>query len=147
MANKHLQVSRAQRWASNMHQSFRVRAVSQQTLAGCYYIPNFHHIFMSYCWMHEHIICMHATAAGVCMWQAVRITRLQGYTPDVETVGALVWARNTTGAWWPGEALDPYHLPPTRTIPPLAAAGQTPISHTRQVGVRTWRLGGQWLQT
>ncbi|BDA42016.1 probable BsuMI modification methylase subunit YdiP at N-terminal half [Coccomyxa sp. Obi] len=57
--------------------------------------------------------------------EAVRISVLQGYTPDVETIGTLVWARNTTGAWWPGEALDPHYLPPTRTIPPLAAAALT----------------------
>lgn len=58
-------------------------------------------------------------------WQAVQTTQLQGYTSDVEKLGTLVWARNTTGAWWPGEALDPHYLPPTRTIPPLAAAGES----------------------
>ncbi|BDA51428.1 probable BsuMI modification methylase subunit YdiP at N-terminal half [Coccomyxa sp. Obi] len=54
--------------------------------------------------------------------EAVRITRLQGYTTDVETLGTLVWLRNTNGTWWPGEALDPHHLPPTRVIHPQAGA-------------------------
>lgn len=50
--------------------------------------------------------------------------RLQVYTLD-ETLGTLVWACNTTGAWCPGEALDPHYLPPAaRTIAPLAAAVQ-----------------------
>lgn len=56
--------------------------------------------------------------------QAVKITRLPGYTPDVDTLGTLVWARTPAGVWWPGEALDPYHMPPTRSIPQLAAAGE-----------------------
>ncbi|CAL8466241.1 g5777 [Coccomyxa elongata] len=64
-----------------------------------------------------------AQQCGACLNQeAVRITRLPGYTPDVETLGLLVWVRNTNGTWWPGEALDPHHLPPTRAIHPQAAA-------------------------
>jgi hypothetical protein len=60
--------------------------------------------------------------------QAVKITRLPGYTPDVDTLGTLVWARTPAGVWWPGEALDPYHMPPTRSIPQLAAAGEAFLS-------------------
>lgn len=62
------------------------------------------------------------------IWQAVRITRLPGYTPDAATLGVLVWARTPAGVWWPGEALDPFHMPPTRTIPPLASAGAVSLS-------------------
>lgn len=58
----------------------------------------------------------------------MRITRLQGYTPDVDTLGTLVWARTPAGVWWPGEALDPHHMPPTRAVPPLASAGEDRLS-------------------
>ena len=57
----------------------------------------------------------------------MQIFRLPGYTSDVDTLGRLVWARNPAGVWWPGEALDPYHMPPTRTVPPLAAAGRATL--------------------
>lgn len=60
--------------------------------------------------------------------QAVKIMRLPGYTPDVDTLGTLVWARTPAGVWWPGEALDPHHMPPTRSIPQLAAAGEAFLS-------------------
>jgi hypothetical protein len=55
--------------------------------------------------------------------QAVQILRLKGYVPDVDTLGTLVWARTPAGVWWPGEALDPFHMPPTRVLPLGAAAG------------------------
>ena len=35
-----------------------------------------------------------------------------------------VWARLPSGLWWPGEMLDPFHLPATRSLPPGAAAGK-----------------------
>lgn len=62
---------------------------------------------------------------GLIWLQAVQILRLKGYVPDVETLGTLVWARTPAGIWWPGEALDPFHLPPTRVLPLGAAAGES----------------------
>lgn len=35
-----------------------------------------------------------------------------------------VWARLHSGLWWPGEMLDPFHLPPARSLPLGAAAGE-----------------------
>ncbi|KAK9917248.1 hypothetical protein WJX75_002338 [Coccomyxa subellipsoidea] len=65
--------------------------------------------------------------------EAVKITRLPGYTPDVDTLGTLVWARTPAGVWWPGEALDPYHMPPTRSIPQLAAAALTSAEYKASI--------------
>ena len=42
--------------------------------------------------------------------------------------GCQVWARLHSGLWWPGEMLDPFHLPPTRSLPPGAAAGKHPVT-------------------
>ncbi len=46
-----------------------------------------------------------------------------GGQADAETLGELVWARDSAGVFWPGEALDPFHMPPTRLLPTGAVAG------------------------
>ena len=50
--------------------------------------------------------------------------RLKGAVKDVDTLGVIAWGRTPSGAWWPGEALDPHNLPPTRSLPPYAIAGE-----------------------
>ncbi|KAK9823530.1 hypothetical protein WJX72_003470 [[Myrmecia] bisecta] len=47
------------------------------------------------------------------------VVRLKGMLTDADTIGKLVWAKEG-GVWWPGEMLDPFALPPTRTLPPSA---------------------------
>ncbi|KAK9799826.1 hypothetical protein WJX73_006324 [Symbiochloris irregularis] len=41
---------------------------------------------------------------------------------NADTVGQLVWARYPGGLWWPGEVLDPFHLPLGRSLPLGAVA-------------------------
>ncbi|CAL5222508.1 g4882 [Coccomyxa viridis] len=53
--------------------------------------------------------------------EATGVTRLIGALQDADTLGPQVWARLHSGLWWPGEMLDPFHLPPTRSLPPGAA--------------------------
>jgi hypothetical protein len=60
--------------------------------------------------------------------QAAGIARLKGAPADADTLGPLVWAKlpalpGCPAAWWPGEVLDPFHLPHGRTLPPHACAG------------------------
>eukprot|EP00884_Botryococcus_braunii_P018914 jgi/Botrbrau1/5706/Bobra.0071s0038.1 len=59
--------------------------------------------------------------------EATRVVRLRGSVKDGETLGPLVWcAFHARGGgapvWWPAEMLDPFHLPPTRSLPLGAAA-------------------------
>ena len=67
-----------------------------------------------------------------CM-QMSEVVRLGGEHSDADGCGMLVWAQTDGSLWWPAEALDPFHLPPARSVPPAALAGQNPAcmtSHT-----------------
>ena len=57
--------------------------------------------------------------------------------------GCQVWARLHSGLWWPGEMLDPFHLPPTRSLPPGAAAGKRPVTAQR-LSIACESQGGVW---
>ncbi|KAK9845815.1 hypothetical protein WJX81_003168 [Elliptochloris bilobata] len=55
--------------------------------------------------------------------EAVDVVRLDGGgLADAEALGALVWARDRAGVYWPGEALDPFRLPLARALPEGALA-------------------------
>ena len=51
------------------------------------------------------------------------MVRLKGGPSDAETLGELVWAPGYQGLRWPGEMLDPFRLPPSRSLPVLAIQG------------------------
>ena len=54
------------------------------------------------------------------------VVRLGGQHSDADACGALVWAQTEGDVWWPAEALDPFHMPPGRPLPPAALAGAVP---------------------
>ncbi|KAL0049698.1 hypothetical protein WJX82_007869 [Trebouxia sp. C0006] len=53
------------------------------------------------------------------------VVRLGGEHSDADGCGMLVWAQTDGSLWWPAEALDPFHLPPARSVPPAALAELT----------------------
>ena len=66
-----------------------------------------------------------------CCMQMSEVVRLGGEHSDADGCGMLVWAQTDGSLWWPAEALDPFHLPPARSLPPAALAGQSPAKMTR----------------
>ncbi|KAK9835784.1 hypothetical protein WJX74_007899 [Apatococcus lobatus] len=57
--------------------------------------------------------------------QVARVVRLESAASRASGLGTLVWGKDSSGAWWPGEALDPACLPPGRTLPPASLAGRS----------------------
>ncbi|DBA96588.1 TPA: hypothetical protein ACH3X1_015451 [Trebouxia sp. C0004] len=53
------------------------------------------------------------------------VVRLGGQHSDADGCGMLVWAQTDGSLWWPAEVLDPFHLPPARSLPPAALAELT----------------------
>lgn len=66
----------------------------------------------------------HALEVKPCCVQMSEVVRLGGQHSDADGCGMLVWAQTDGSLWWPAEALDPLHLPPARSLPPAALAGQ-----------------------
>ena len=58
-----------------------------------------------------------------CFVQVARVVRLESAASRASGLGTLVWGKDSSGAWWPGEALDPARLPPGRALPPASLAG------------------------
>lgn len=54
------------------------------------------------------------------------MVRLEGVAKDLWT-GLLVWGKapDPNEPWWPAELLDPFRLPPGRTLTPNHLAGTT----------------------
>lgn len=59
----------------------------------------------------------------ITLRQAVGVARLAGGPSDAEMLGELVWAPGYQGMRWPGEMLDPFRLPPSRSLPVRALQG------------------------
>jgi len=73
--------------------------------------------------------------AKPCCMQMSEVVRLGGQHSDADGCGMLVWAQTDGSLWWPAEALDPFHLPPARSLPPAALAGQNPANMTSHSSV------------
>ena len=56
--------------------------------------------------------------------QVGQVVRLAGQSSDADSCGTLVWAQAEEDVWWPAEALDPFEMPPGRSLPPAALAGK-----------------------
>lgn len=69
---------------------------------------------------------MHACQDGYAWVQVKEVVRLEGGVKDAETVGVLAWAKypKSSQLWWPVEILDPFHMPPTRVLPPASTLGE-----------------------
>jgi len=73
--------------------------------------------------------------------KSVEITRLKGIIDDSEMVGAIVWVPEPlSGIYWPGEVLDPQHMPLGRTLPKDALSKLTP----EQKKASITSLDGMW---
>ena len=76
--------------------------------------------------------------------QAVGVARLAGGPSDAEMLGELVWAPGYQGMRWPGEMLDPFRLPPSRSLPVRALQGAPAPAHAFQgapAPAQTHRVG------
>ncbi len=60
--------------------------------------------------------------------QMSEVVRLGGQHNDADACGMLVWAQTDGSLWWPAEALDPFHMPPGKGLPPAALAGHIPLT-------------------
>ena len=73
--------------------------------------------------------------------KSVEITRLKGIIDDSEMVGDIVWAPEPlSGIHWPGEVLDPQHMPLGRTLPKDALSELT--SEQKKASITS--LDGVW---
>ena len=75
------------------------------------------------------------------------MARLAGGPTDAAALGELVWAPGHQGLRWPCEALDPFRLPPSRTLPVRAIQGAPASVHAQgfRVGVaQPHGLGHAW---
>ena len=63
------------------------------------------------------------------------MARLAGGASDAEMLGELVWAPGYQGMRWPGEMLDPFRLPPSRSLPVRALQGAPAPAHAQKLGL------------
>lgn len=84
-------------------------------------------------WIHKwlHIPCNNVRQH--CLDQVARVVRLESAASRASGLGTLVWGKDSSGAWWPGEALDPANLPPGRALPPASLAGTQPCLCMRPI--------------
>ena len=59
--------------------------------------------------------------------QMSEVVRL-GQPHETDACGILVWAQSEGDIWWPAEALDPFHMPPGKSLPADALAGAVTAS-------------------
>lgn len=75
------------------------------------------------------------------------MVRLTGGPSDAEMLGELVWAPGYQGMRWPGEMLDPFRLPPSRSLPVRAIQGLPTLVHASIVRLEVLAphgLGHAW---